>query len=525
MQDYPVSVAAHVQAKAVDVIPDVVYYWRERDGGIPSLTQRSQELSSLSDRVTSALMVLDIVEAGAPASVPLLHEHLLDIDLPTLVQAGPAAADLATRLGARLGLADVPRWARERLEQRGAASSSREPRASVDDVVWEDGRLVLRVLVEVPGADSTVTLGWDDGSGASADMAAEELFRRSLGPRGTEVELRTVLDPAVLHLPEAPVGLGFRSLNVAVTTDAKSWTGVATGPPHGRGRYVRALPAASNRRVQLQPFLMGRYGVMVHLPRVQADSCEVVGDGLELRGRMFLPEPSNEARLIAVGTTLAIPIAVEADPVPPHVLRFSARVPVAELAVDPDLVAAFSVQQEAGLRLVDGDESRQVTAGAGFRGAHLVVGTRSVGIARNHRGALVTVEQRVSPTLTDIAWTGPSTLRFTGTWGGRQPIPSQVVLRYGKAVDGPVLTAGVRARRGGYVFQLEIASLVRAQPAAGGQHPEEPWHLLLPFADQLATQVFDRDALAGFAKPRVVDGHRVALQCTRNDVVRLAIGH
>ncbi len=57
-EDSWVNMYAHFRAEKVDVLTDVVYYWRRRDGAAaPSITQRHSELSNLRDRVAAVQSV------------------------------------------------------------------------------------------------------------------------------------------------------------------------------------------------------------------------------------------------------------------------------------------------------------------------------------------------------------------------------------------------------------------------------------------------------------------------------------
>lgn len=109
-EDFPVSVKAHVRATAVDVLSAPVYYWRERDGGDESITQRRWELSNIRDRVTSAEDVLRFLHAEAPSLLPVVEAHLVHIDVAAVAAAlhqnDPAEHeeifDLANRLRSRM---------------------------------------------------------------------------------------------------------------------------------------------------------------------------------------------------------------------------------------------------------------------------------------------------------------------------------------------------------------------------------------------------------------------------------------
>jgi CDP-glycerol glycerophosphotransferase len=72
-EDLQAMTRAHVLAKAVDVIPDTIYYWRERGKGQLSITQSRTNITNLRDRLT-ALTAIDrfLAERGSPK---LLREH------------------------------------------------------------------------------------------------------------------------------------------------------------------------------------------------------------------------------------------------------------------------------------------------------------------------------------------------------------------------------------------------------------------------------------------------------------------
>src|SRR6266705_3347114 len=72
-EDLQAMTRAHVLATAVDVIPDPIYYWRERGKGALSITQSRTNISNLRDRIT-ALLAIDRFLAGN-ASAKLLRQH------------------------------------------------------------------------------------------------------------------------------------------------------------------------------------------------------------------------------------------------------------------------------------------------------------------------------------------------------------------------------------------------------------------------------------------------------------------
>jgi CDP-glycerol glycerophosphotransferase len=72
-EDLQLMTKAHVLARAVDVIPDPVYYWRERGKGALSITQSRTNISNFRDRIT-ALLAIDRFLAES-ASAKLLRQH------------------------------------------------------------------------------------------------------------------------------------------------------------------------------------------------------------------------------------------------------------------------------------------------------------------------------------------------------------------------------------------------------------------------------------------------------------------
>jgi CDP-glycerol glycerophosphotransferase len=65
-EDTPITIPAHFLARSVDVIADPVYYWRIRDSGGLSITQRRFEPQSLIDRLTSIQEVSEHLAADGP---------------------------------------------------------------------------------------------------------------------------------------------------------------------------------------------------------------------------------------------------------------------------------------------------------------------------------------------------------------------------------------------------------------------------------------------------------------------------
>ena len=92
-EDAPVTVRAHVLASSVDVFEDVVYYWRLRDSGGLSITERYRELANIEYRMGTVRDVGGFLAASAPALKPAYDRSVLMSDIRLLVQAFEYATD------------------------------------------------------------------------------------------------------------------------------------------------------------------------------------------------------------------------------------------------------------------------------------------------------------------------------------------------------------------------------------------------------------------------------------------------
>jgi glycosyl transferase family 2 len=92
-EDYPVTLRAHAEAFTVDCLATPIYYWRQRESG-ESITQQRFQTGNLADRVTSAELVLDLLDQKRLRELrPAVHAHLAQIDLNTVAQAFATAGD------------------------------------------------------------------------------------------------------------------------------------------------------------------------------------------------------------------------------------------------------------------------------------------------------------------------------------------------------------------------------------------------------------------------------------------------
>ncbi|WP_433794955.1 glycosyltransferase family 2 protein [Actinoplanes sp. CA-252034] len=86
-EDAPVMMRAHLEASAVDVLAQVVYLWRVREGGVPSITQRKYEPAVFAARMTMVLDTYDVIAAAAPELVDLYADDMCRGDIKDALRA------------------------------------------------------------------------------------------------------------------------------------------------------------------------------------------------------------------------------------------------------------------------------------------------------------------------------------------------------------------------------------------------------------------------------------------------------
>ena len=215
-EDLRLMTKAHVLARAVDVIPEIVYYWRERGQGRLSITQSRTSIANLRDRMTALDDIDKFIAAHSTARLLRAHQRkALKNDLWLYVQdlhkvteayrteftdlvngyldhvgrrvlrSLPATHKLAyhlVRIRAMPQLAElaawmveqpvrqvpiVRRWGRLRADLPFRANSpvpvprrvfrphwrDLDPIMRVDDIGWEGDRLVVTGRANVPSVD------------------------------------------------------------------------------------------------------------------------------------------------------------------------------------------------------------------------------------------------------------------------------------------------------------------------------------------------------------------------------------
>lgn len=99
-EDAPVTVRAHIEARTVDVVGQVVYHWRIREGGEPSITQRLYEPGNIAARMRMMVVTGDILREHAPGLLPVYERDMClgDLRIATLAMRQNTDDEMATAL-------------------------------------------------------------------------------------------------------------------------------------------------------------------------------------------------------------------------------------------------------------------------------------------------------------------------------------------------------------------------------------------------------------------------------------------
>jgi CDP-glycerol glycerophosphotransferase len=74
-EDLQLITKAHVLAGSVDIIPEPIYYWRERGKGALSITQSRTSLRNFRDRITALLNIDEFLRHQQPARLVAEHQY------------------------------------------------------------------------------------------------------------------------------------------------------------------------------------------------------------------------------------------------------------------------------------------------------------------------------------------------------------------------------------------------------------------------------------------------------------------
>ncbi|TDC84216.1 glycosyltransferase [Micromonospora sp. KC606] len=96
-EDAPVMIRAHIEASAVDVLSEVVYLWRMRDQGVPSITQRKYEPAIFVARMHMVIDTFEVISALAAELIPLYGDDMCRGDIRDALRALNSYDDASLR--------------------------------------------------------------------------------------------------------------------------------------------------------------------------------------------------------------------------------------------------------------------------------------------------------------------------------------------------------------------------------------------------------------------------------------------
>jgi hypothetical protein len=93
-EDILPTVQAHLAAPAVAVVPEILYRWRIRTSGLPSITQQRRTEQALADRLTAVTSVLDVLSRIGDADLlGAFVRKALEFDLALHLERTPGSSD------------------------------------------------------------------------------------------------------------------------------------------------------------------------------------------------------------------------------------------------------------------------------------------------------------------------------------------------------------------------------------------------------------------------------------------------
>jgi CDP-glycerol glycerophosphotransferase len=560
-EDAPVTVPAHVLAGSVDVLKQVVYHWRQREVGEPSITQQRTVPGNLEDRVRSVRMTRDFLRAHGDAEVGLAYDvYALQSDIGVYLQHYPQSGpDYQSRFMAAVGPLVCE------MDQKAVGRLPWNQRLAFDLVRRDDGAALSELLLEsVTGRRQRLVRGWRGwrvrhpllpGAGAPATPADLRLIARVDGltwhdeklrvsgyayapglemadPRAAELELtlvnrrtesqipvpvrrvaRTDVTAATSHLTANYDGSGFTAeIDPEVLSHKGSWQlRLSLRRPGLRLASGCAAVGAARRfggvKVHSTLWMGVSTGedVVVRLRKISATAevGNLGGGDIAVNGRITRKRsPSAGAMILRTkrgGHELRVPVELSAE-------GFSASVPSRALA-EPVVAGGPDVHWEVLLSLDGGEPVAVVNPTEATYERGLVADREIAQVAgRDLQLGIVVREPRVL--VTAVAWAADGTLSVTGLNREGADRPECLVLRKvggggSHAVpltwDGPAFTAALRPER------LRVHGYETS--LAAGQ-----WE----FADGCVLVRLDRSAVRRLPHDRVVGVHEYGFN-TRPD--------
>ena len=383
-EDAPATIPAYVVAQSIDVLEAPVYYWRIREGGAPSITQRGTEWKNISDRIRTAMMVSHFLADHRQKSLKdafddMAIKHHFKMILDALPDAEPTVqSDFITTANEYFDtisasvFRDLPkdfrRYCRhiQRRSLQGllddltsggdteslARKSLRKLRnvpvkTNVDTVEWRDGRLVVRGEaaptnpVRQASWNPNVRMLWMRESSTRRFVRLRSSTIKPIGSdddtnTGGRTGFETVIDPRSLqNNRQWKPGVWSCAIGVVDQLGVHK-SGLQVGSGIGR---IDLLPNWVEPGVRIIPELRGgNLALRVDLPKVRTDTCRIVDGVLHLAGEVR-DRVVRRGRLgfgrTAGNVDYSVPVTLTGKG--NGITRFDCRLPVSELiaAVGP----------------------------------------------------------------------------------------------------------------------------------------------------------------------------------------------
>ncbi|MFF0266585.1 glycosyltransferase family 2 protein [Kribbella sp. NPDC004536] len=438
-EDYPIALKAHLDAVTVDTVTQAVYYWRERESG-ESITQQKFQLGNIRDRVTSAGMVLDLVEDAVPVVRRRVHAHLAQIDVLTLMSAfgsvpaddEQALVDLSRQLldgldeevlakthrydriqhaalrsgdvdllrrlavfrnsgGLRGGARAVSRGRRLEYNYPGLGEAAVPRRlygvcdqdlslaTSVREVGWVDGKLSVKGTAEIRHLETDRTSALRIALAVGTTTYPLEVRRyAALDLHGTQslVGFEVLLDPELL----AECTGAPAHFEVRMRSGRRVRTGMLGGQGPGSPGWPPGAWIDASNWIQPGPGKNGWFALRRLTDPCRLTAVEQTEDELVLHGRASFDEPTLHLSRPVVGGEEEIPLQVDGR-------DFTARLPVRELLDAANHDDPFGQRTTRVFRVHDAEGGQKVLLWtAGDAAVSRVVDGRVVTLTRSTGG-------------------------------------------------------------------------------------------------------------------------------------------
>lgn len=469
-EDAPATIPAYALAESIDVLETSIYYWRVREGGMPSITQRATDGKNIADRIATTRMVSEFFERQGERELKdgyddMAIRHHLALILKSISQAEPDVqqafgADAKAYLGTVSDevLRALPRHLRLscRILRDGAVdelltgldapiSASKLPsprsllrkitelpvRADLQAVVWEDGRLAIRGSVAPTSPSHPATWNpssrvmWMRNSKTRAFQRLPSTTTARVRPRRLDgkpdrhivsTEFEALLDPAKLQ-QEGTWEEGVWHVALGVIDQLGVHKG---GMAAGSGLGTLDLePRWLDDRFRMVPVLSGgRLLVKIDRPTVVLLGCEFDSDRLVLRGEIHDKVASETAQL-TFGRTRGNPahrveVALEGTG---DARSFTAEVGARDLA---DAFGGVAIAPIGGItdrmyiELSYDDERRELLVGNDVTGAHATLEDATLAVDVTPTRYVRLSARPPLPFVTDLRLTENGTVVLTG---------------------------------------------------------------------------------------------------------------